>query len=276
LSASVGLQEKLDHRPEQPVREVIAWLGDAMAIKEPTAARLRRQSSSNVLILGQQAESARAMTVAITAAALAQTPPAALTSPIVWILDGTPADDPHAGYFAELSAHWPGVRVVHPREVADALRDLAAEFDRRQSETTLSPANLLVAFGLHRLRDLKKPEDDFGFSRKDGEPTPAQRFANLLREGPAVGIHSVVWCDTLVNFQRAAERAALREFEMKVLFQMSANDSSSLIDSPAASRLGVNRALLAHDEMAAPEKFRPYSLPPTEWIQEVAGRLRKN
>src|SRR5207248_10624951 len=115
--------------------------------------------------------------------------------------------------------------------------------------------------------------DDFGFRKSDGEPSPAQRFATLLREGPAVGIHIVAWCDTLVNVQRAFERTALREFEMKVLFQMGANDSSTLIDSPHASRLGVNRALFAHEELTAPEKFRPFSLPPEAWLEGLAGRL---
>ena len=83
----------------------------------------------------------------------------------------------------------------------------------------------------------------------------------------------MAWCDTLLNLQRAVERAALREFEMKVIFQMSANDSSTLIDSPAASRLGVNRALFAHEELSTPEKFRPYSLAEMAWLETVKTRL---
>jgi len=83
----------------------------------------------------------------------------------------------------------------------------------------------------------------------------------------------MVWCDTLVNVQRAVERSTLREFEMKVLFQMGANDSSSLIDSPAASRLGVNRALFAHEELSAPEKFRPFNLPDEHWLRRVRERI---
>jgi hypothetical protein len=52
-------------------------------------------------------------------------------------------------------------------------------------------------------------------------------------------------------------------------------DSSTLIDTPQASRLGLNRALLASEEMGAPEKFRPYRLPPEEWLAGVAGRLTR-
>ena len=49
---------------------------------------------------------------------------------------------------------------------------------------------------------------------------------------------------------------------MRVLFQMSAADSSNLIDSPLASRLGQHRALYHTEDRAQPEKFRPYGPPP--------------
>ncbi len=65
----------------------------------------------------------------------------------------------------------------------------------------------------------------------------------------------------------------LREFAMRIIFQMSANDSSTLIDIPVASRLGRNRALFLTEEMAQPEKFRPYGLPPAEWLKEVKTTL---
>jgi S-DNA-T family DNA segregation ATPase FtsK/SpoIIIE len=60
-----------------------------------------------------------------------------------------------------------------------------------------------------------------------------------------------------------------------VLFQMGVNDSSTLIDSPLASRLGLHRALFASEEMAMPEKFRPYSLPEEEWLEGVRVALRR-
>jgi hypothetical protein len=60
---------------------------------------------------------------------------------------------------------------------------------------------------------------------------------------------------------------------MKVIFQMNANDSSTLIDNPVASRLGRNRALFLTEEMSQPEKFRPYGLPPAEWLKQTKQRL---
>ena len=96
----------------------------------------------------------------------------------------------------------------------------------------------------------------------------------LLRDGPTVGIHTLVWCDSLTNLMRTFERGALKEFELRVLFQMSAADSSQLVDSPAASKLGPQRALFIHEETGTLEKFRPYSFPTNQWLEDVSASIR--
>ena len=53
---------------------------------------------------------------------------------------------------------------------------------------------------------------------------------NLISEGPAHGIHVIATCDTYNNVTRFLGRKTLSEFEMRVLFQMSASDSASLIE----------------------------------------------
>jgi hypothetical protein len=65
----------------------------------------------------------------------------------------------------------------------------------------------------------------------------------------------------------------MAEFEMRVLFQMSANDSANLIDSPAATMLGLHRALFYNEHLGTLETFRPYAMPDSVWIEEIAGHL---
>ena len=74
---------------------------------------------------------------------------------------------------------------------------------------------------------------------------------------------------------RYLNRKALSEFEMRVLFQMSANDSASLIDNPKASTLGLHRALYYNEQEGYLETFRPYALPTEEWIGEVQRKLAR-
>ena len=56
---------------------------------------------------------------------------------------------------------------------------------------------------------------------------------------------------------------------------MSINDSSALIDSPAASRLGPHRAFFYSEEQGRLEKFRPYAVPSDEWLLWAKEQLSK-
>jgi hypothetical protein len=68
---------------------------------------------------------------------------------------------------------------------------------------------------------------------------------------------------------RFLSRKALSEFEMRVVFQMSANDSASLVDSPKASGLGLHRALFYNEHEGTLETFRPYATPDAAWLAQA-------
>ncbi|MFO0908345.1 MAG: FtsK/SpoIIIE domain-containing protein [Isosphaeraceae bacterium] len=260
--------------PEPPKAEYV-WLGEAIAIKDPTAAVMRPQSGSNLLIIGQNDAAAVGIVSMSVLSLAAQHDPNGVR---FYLLDGTPADSPLAGQIVSVTSLVPHeVRSVSMREVGSVLTELAAEVERRQRTADLSeePTIYVVVHDLQRFRDLRKQEDDFGFGRYGEEKAtpPSKLFANLLKDGPALGVHTIAWCDSLNNLNRTFDRQSLREFEMRVLFQMSANDSSTLIDSPVASRLGPNRALYFSEEEGRLEKFRPYGLPTETWLETVRNAL---
>jgi hypothetical protein len=131
-----------------------------------------------------------------------------------------------------------------------------------------------MILGIDKFRMLRQ-DDEFSFSSSEdsGAVAPSKAFGDILVEGPSYGIHSIVWCDTLGNLNRTFSRKTLREFESRVLFQMSATDSSELIDSPAANRLGLYNAMLYSVQTGGTEKFRPYSLPDMDLIEELGKNL---
>jgi DNA segregation ATPase FtsK/SpoIIIE, S-DNA-T family len=154
------------------------------------------------------------------------------------------------------------------------LAEIVAELEaRHQSGAEDVQPIFLFLYNLGRFRDLRK-EDDFGFSSDDGSSsTPAKKFVTILREGPPQGIHTLVWCDTYANVNRQLDRRNLQDFEMRVMFQMNATDSSSLMDSPEASRLGVHRAILYDEGQGVMEKFRPYGIPSPKYLAWVKEKL---
>ena len=160
------------------------------------------------------------------------------------------------------------------RQLPEFIAELAAEVQARlDNEQPGAPSRYLFLYGLQRARDLRQEEMSFGFGAEPAAPNPAQQFATILREGPDLGIHTLVWCDTMTNLNRSIERRTLREFAMRVAFQMSAEDSANLLDSPLASKLGPYRALFYDEEEGRVDKFRPYGLPSAKWLEQVKARL---
>jgi hypothetical protein len=252
-----------------------AWMGEPVAIKDPSGVTFRRQSGANALLIGQQEEGAMALLASSIISLASQLPPSHLS---FRVLDGSPADSPLATVLPRVKETLPhDVQIIDFRAVDAAIADLGAELKRRQegSETN-PPAIFFVIYGLQRYRVLRKTEESFSFSTSD-EPKPVASdkvFADLIREGPSLGMHVIGWVDTPASIERTFDRQAMREFDNRILFQMSANDSSNLIDSPAANKLGVNRALTYSEEQGTTEKFRPYAVPTPEWLDRVKNGLK--
>jgi low affinity Fe/Cu permease len=259
-----------------------AWLGEAVAIKDPTAAVFRPQVGSNMLMIGQQDEAALSIILTALVSLAAQHEPA--DDPTnhrgakFYLLDGSSADAPYVGFLDKMFNVLPhSLQVAGPRDIGPVISVIAEEVDRRtKSPGAAGPAIYLFIYDLQRFRDLRKTDDDFSFSRRGGEdkpPSPAKLFNTILKEGPNVHVHTIIWCDSLNNLNRTFERQMIREFDMRVLFQMSPGDSSTLIDSPVAGKLGVHRALFYSEEQGVAEKFRPYGVPTDDWLAWVRDQL---
>lgn len=261
--------------PAGPAR---VWLGDAVSIKEPTSLLLRPQSGSNLLIVGQNERLAFGLMLASGLAILGRFRRApAKGPPRISVLEGPSAEWDGVTPLAAFSASFRPLVSHHvARAVEDAVGVLHAELEARRSVESAEHEPLFVfVHGLHRHRGLRRSEDDFSFSADSSGPPRADRqFAELLREGPGVGIHFVVWCDNVTNLERAIDRRGVREFDHRVLFQMSGADSSTLIDTPHAQNLGASRALLYSEETATFEKFRPYAPPAPEALRALLDAWR--
>ncbi|MFO0783160.1 MAG: hypothetical protein U0636_05705, partial [Phycisphaerales bacterium] len=260
-------------QPDRSAFAPLLWLGDAVSIKDPTAAVMVRRTGANLAIVGQRDEGAAAMLAMGILSLAAQTPVAGTR---IVVLDGTTPDDRLHGALARVAKAVPHtVEFPSMRDTPDALLALGQELAARNAAGTAdAPGVFLLVNGVHRYRALRRNEDDFGYGGSgDAPPTPDKVLGLLLKEGPLVGMHCVLWADTVANLQRVVDRNAMRELEWKAIFQMSATDSSTLIDSPAASRLGFHRALLGNEESGLLEKFRPYAFPDAGLLEIVTRHL---
>jgi len=292
----------------RPLREMLAtrewpalarawtfWLGDAVAIKDPTAAEFRRQSRNNLIIVGSNEEAAMSMTLVGLVGLAAQHMPVtagiqgatAATAARFYLVDLSTAGERWEGALAGLAQALPHSPEVarHRADVKRVLAIVAKEVERRlkSGDSALHAETIyLVLFGIQRARELRVNDNRWGDA--DSESPEAKNWATICREGPALGVHIIAWCDTCNNLRRLGSET-IDEFDLRVALQMGEDDSEDLIQSTAAARLDYTgagfarrsaRALLYSEERPGLlEKFRPYALPTIDWLQEAGRQLRE-
>ena len=227
-------------RQATPADRVLrGWVGVASALHGVAEVELASGAGGNLLILGAQREGAAAVVDALVTSLAARFRGAALQ---IIASDGEAGDGP----FAQRAATWTAVESQAARDAGTVAKDLTALADDRRAGTAHDSSPVVwIVWAAQRVRALR-----------DEEPG-GEAFARLLAEGPEVGIHVVLWCDALMSFQRSLGRRALKEFDQRILFQMSQADSLELCDDAGASRLGLHAALHSVASDGRRAKFRP-------------------
>jgi len=276
VSENFVLRQLLEVDAVQSTLTPRIWLGAPNSIKGPTEVIFHRQGGNNLLLVGQRDEAVLAIFSVALVSLAAQFPRGGAR---FVVCDGSPPGTQPREYIERVVRALPhDVTMAKQGDLPEIMKGLADECTHRGEDAAAgdAPPTFLFIHGLHKFNKLRY-EEDFGFATPDPDapPNPAILLNTLLSEGAQRGIHVIAAVDSLNNVNRFLSRKALGEFELRVLFQMSANDSSSLIDNPKASSLGLHRALLYNEQEGHLETFRPYALPEETWIAQAENRLKR-
>ncbi|MBN1138232.1 MAG: DNA translocase FtsK, partial [Anaerolineae bacterium] len=262
-----------------PSEARVAWVGEPVAIRPPVHIPFAREAGRNVLVVGQDMESALGMFASAILSLAAQHAPDAAA---FQLFDYSPLNADHDDLFARLMHALPHDSIcARRRDVELSVTKIADEVNRRldmeEEAIQKTPTWYLFVFGIQAARELRAA-DQYGLSSfrplEEQPPSAGAQFLRILQEGPALGIHTVIWADNCHNLNRIVDRRNMHEFGLRVTMQMSPEDSSLIIDSTAASKLGLHRALLYFEGAGGLEKFLPYEAPDDRWVQWVGARLR--
>ena len=244
-------------------------LGEPVGLGAPVEVLLRRQEGANLLIVGEdEAMGQGALFSALAAAVVCHG-----RTLEGWVLDFMPFD---AGLDAGLDGGLGGgfgasaLALADRAELHIGRRRYLAKYldqvhrvvqDRLVDDEVDAPSRLLVVSGLGRARDFDPRTNSTGIDGLD----PVEVLAAILRDGPEVGIHTLVWCESVDLLHRRLGSDALREFGVRVGASMDDDASITLLDTPDAARLKPHQALLYDEGRGRLVKFRPYGLPAPGW-----------
>lgn len=255
------LTDRLRSAPTRGLPQI--FLGAPNSIKGPTEVTFARQSGNHLLIVGQREDAVDALVVVSLRLLRAQ-----FGEAIRLVLIDSRFAAPDKSPFRSAVERIGGIECPDAHSMGLLLNELASALKAVADGSQADAGKPVVLFipNLHRHRKLRH-EEDYSFSLDaDAEAKPSDSLQEIILEGPPWGYHLVTSLDSYNNVTRTLGRKAAGEFEKKVLFQMSAADSASLIDTGKASELGLNRALLYDEAAGTIEIFRPYTMPGMEWF----------
>jgi DNA segregation ATPase FtsK/SpoIIIE, S-DNA-T family len=233
-------------------RPPLLWLGDPLGIGPPVDVALRRQRGANLALVTDAPTGLGVLTGAVSAAVLSRSGHVE-----VHLVDLVEIDEGLADVLADLQGAVAELTITRPanldRAVDSVERIVAFRAPTRDPGT---PPVLFVINGLHQIDD----------------PGILARLARLLRHGPEVGVHTVVWCESAPAFLQRLPQDARRDIGVRVVTSMDGAHGKVLVESEEAATLRPNHALLYDESRGRLTTIRPYQRPPAGWSPPLPAR----
>ena len=238
-------------------------LGESISIDPPIVKTLSRSAGRNVMVVGQDESSAAALLAGLVASFSFMGSQVSGNRHSVVLLDGSRIEDNTMrqliGALANSSRSL--VQVTDIRSIDATMESLKLELERRTAAPDQSLPPMVIAIAnISRFRELRRSEEYSFGEDSSGQVKPDAILANILRDGPALGMHVWIWADSAATITRWISRPSQRDIELRILMQMSASDSNQLIDTSAANKLDRYVALIHDDIEGKATKFRPFEL----------------
>lgn len=243
---------------ENPI-EVPVYFGESIAISESDVnAVLRKESSDNILIMGGEPHVAQRIAFyAICSTTSAYIDNAATYS----ILNFMRRDDVLGSELQDVFSEMPfDFQIISSQtDVLESLTAIRQEIDARRQDESIPQAHIyltIFAFQLARMFDR-------GGRRGDDVSECGVLLDYILKNGPAVGVFTIMQCDNYDNLCRIGN--PLSYFSYRIALQMNEGDSNKIMGSSVANRLfdfsrksSVYRAYFRDNNRNVTIKFKPY------------------
>ncbi|WP_026657810.1 FtsK/SpoIIIE domain-containing protein [Butyrivibrio sp. AC2005] len=245
------------------VKDRVLHLGEPLRVDANLEVRFDQTNGNNMLLLGKNGQKAQNLLFFTTLDLILQRVArkrSGMSLPNITVInycDGsnTVLDDK----LQDMGLRLPGFCDYHDgSEAVEAFEDVYERFARK---TTSDPDEWLI------ISQLALASDFQGGSIYGSNREYANKFEELLRDGPSKGVFVIAWCDDPALF-RAKFDNTFSFFGKRVVFDVSKEDALALADIVNDDSINKNNAYIWQAGKGK-EKFRPYSTPMTKWVESI-------
>jgi hypothetical protein len=256
-------------------------LGSSPSGKELAAVTFRRRGDSSLLIIGKEEETALDMLINAMLHQAFHYPPTHTKFYAVNLSLGDGIEKYEHDVFELLRQKLPlyfAASVVQFRRMRDDLPGLLArvarELEKREEGGETLASLYLFFYGLQFAEKMLQ----IGPARNEPLRThdAAEHFSSILRKGPRLGIHTLIWSDKCSSLQTIFGNDALDNFDYRVALPMSSReDVAKVLERTDAGIPGQRQAFFFSRGKDGFEKFQPYTIPSQEWLQSAVIKIQQ-
>lgn len=264
-----GSEKAIMEKDDHPLNEIVAltspksiklWFGAPIAIADDVSAVIRKQGGSNLLSAGfDEGIGLRILCSSIISIALQhQQGYCRFYSFNFYNIDSEFVSIPD-NLYKNINQDYINVNI---RDTKVSLLEIKQEIENRINSVSNSTINIfLTIFSFQRGRAFRKE----GYSMSE----ESNLLAYILKEGPDVGVYSLIQIDTVDSFSKNLDDNLLKEFSQRITSQINPDNSVRIIGNQKAAKLGKNRAWYYDDNENLLIKFKPYELPVFSWVSNI-------
>ena len=246
-------------------KEIGVYVGESIAIAQcHVYVPLTKDSNNNILIIGGHGDVAKGIAYHTLLSEIdAHTEKACNVMLLNFMLDDDPIQEfIHNEMFSYVADYGNVSEKRGPDEVKKCLEIIKKVIDKRKEDSSIQITDWFInIFDFQRGRMF----DGVG-SRGDHQSECGMLLEYILRNGPLVGVYTILHVDNLTNLNKLCYGAA-NLFCHRIALQMSDQDSGKVVNNSAANKLLVlnrpatkYRALYYNNINGSMTKFKPYKL----------------
>lgn len=241
---------------------MVVPLGEPFTLQSSVSLTLRRSRGSNVVLIGDLDED-DTTDLSVRGAAHSCIAAACRLGARVRVVDfiGDEVVDAYASI--DEVARASGADYYRGRNLAAVVAEVATTVGKRLADGDYSaPTEMVVLFGLQRALSVKPP-DPYG---DDPEARTASQLADVLRDGPEVGVHVVTVIDSVMSLERRLGHDALAELALRVGGSLASPADLQFVTGTYSSPADVRRNQLVLGDQQRGSVVRMRAYPPLSHV----------
>lgn len=255
--------------------DYVLTMGEGFEMKRKFAVELETEPGSNLLLVGNNEDQAASMFYFMMLSLLycnLQEVGEKKRGQLIYLIDLSVEDDKeYAASFTQMEARFGNQVQRETLKNMNRLIDQTYEtmLRRMDGQEESDKRLFLMIFGVNRAHKLGR--NDAYEKEWDGSVSTQEKLMEILKRGAKLGIHTILWGETLSGTERIIGKGYSRDCSKRVAFSTDTATLETLVEERTDKILRASTAVYMNIETDLKNtRFRPYEVPAKVWIDKFA------